>query len=52
MRGWILLYSLLGAGSLSALEFGVQSPGLKSLAIVSFLLATISVLSGAVRGRA
>ncbi len=52
MRGWIILYGLLGAGSLSALEYGVQSPGLMSLAVVSFLLVTISVLSGAVRGRA
>ena len=52
MRGWIILYSLLGAGSLSASAFGFDSWGFKSLGAIAFMLALLGLISTVVRGRA
>ena len=52
MRGWILLYSLLSAGSLSALELGFNSWGVKSLGLIAMVLALLTLFTTVVRGRA
>ena len=51
MRGWIVVYTVLGAASMGAVGSGVHSNGLLALGIVSGLLAVLSVASGTVRGR-
>jgi len=52
MRGWIILYGVLSAVSLSALEMGFNSWGVKSLGTVTLILALLTVFTTAVRGRA
>jgi hypothetical protein len=52
MRGWIVLYSVLSAASLSAFEMGFNSWGVKSLGTVAVVLALLTLFTTAVRGRA
>jgi hypothetical protein len=52
VRGWIVVYSLFGTGSLSALALGSSSWGVKCLLGVVCILTALGMITGAVRGRA
>lgn len=52
MRGWMILYGVLSAGSLGAFEMGHTSFGVRSLGFVAVLLALLTLFTTAVRGRA
>ena len=52
MRGWIMLHSLVGVSSLTAVAAGSSSFALKGLSLLTLTLVALGVLSGVFRGRA
>ncbi|MEO5926406.1 MAG: hypothetical protein ABIR70_21465 [Bryobacteraceae bacterium] len=52
MRGWIILFGLLGMSSLGAIGLGDASVGVKGLGAISMSLCVLTLLTNVVRGRA